>query len=110
MRGFGIMAAIMGRKEILKKIRESSLTKFQKKVLVATLNIPRGKTMTYKEIAKLAGNPRAYRAAGTALGKNPFAPLVPCHRVIRSDGKIGNYSAQGGTKRKIRLLKIERAI
>ena len=60
--------------------------------------------MTYKEVAKLTGSPRAYRAVGNALNRNPFKE-VPCHRVIRSDGKSGGYAR--GNKVKIRLLKKE---
>lgn len=63
-----------------------------------------GKTITYGELAKQIGHPNAARAVGTALSKNPFAPVVPCHRVIRSDGTPGGYSGPGGTKRKLCLL------
>lgn len=64
--------------------------------------------MTYKEVAMAIGLPKAYRAVGNALNKNPFAPKVPCHRVIRSDGTIGGFAS--GTKKKIELLKREKAI
>ena len=78
---------------------------FQRKVLLTTYIIPRGSTETYASIAKKIGNPKSTRAVGTALAKNPFPILIPCHRVIRSDGKIGNY--QGGTEKKRALLKKE---
>ncbi|WP_048191439.1 methylated-DNA--[protein]-cysteine S-methyltransferase [Methanobacterium sp. SMA-27] len=65
---------------------------------------PCGSVRTYKEIAKLL-NSHAYRAVGTAIGKNPFPILIPCHRVIRSDGKIGDF--RGGTPMKVEILKNE---
>jgi methylated-DNA-[protein]-cysteine S-methyltransferase len=86
----------------------AGLTDFQKKVLIAAAKIPKGKISTYKEIAKAAGAPKAYRAVGNALNKNPFAPEVPCHRVIKSDGRIGGFA--GGTGKKARLLKKEGVI
>lgn len=69
--------------------------------------IPKGKVMTYKILAKLAGYPKAYRAAGSALNKNRN-PKIPCHRIIKSTGKVGGYSR--GTKKKIALLKKEKVI
>ena len=78
---------------------------FQKRVLEAVKRIPRGKVLTYKEIAKLANSPKAYRAVGNILNKNPDPKTIPCHRVIRTDGKIGGYKQ--GTKKKISLLKRE---
>lgn len=80
---------------------------FTKMVMKATSDIPRGKTLSYKEVAKLAGNPKAYRAVGNILSKN-FDPTIPCHRVIRSDGKIGGYNRGG--KKKAALLKKEGAL
>ena len=74
--------------------------------MLATLNsIPKGRVVTYKDIARLVGAPAAYRAVGNAVGKNPDAPKVPCHRVVASDGTLGGYS--GGLPVKIRLLKKE---
>ena len=66
-------------------------TDFQRKVWETLLQIPSGQTATYKEIAALAGNPEAVRATGTAIGANPVAWYIPCHRVIRSDRKPGGY-------------------
>ncbi|MEM1990190.1 MAG: MGMT family protein [Candidatus Bathyarchaeia archaeon] len=63
-------------------------TEFEKMVLMATLEIPHGKVSTYKRIAEKIGRPKAFRAVGNALHKNPLAPLIPCHRVVRSDGRI----------------------
>ncbi len=69
--------------------------------------IPGGKTLTYKEVAAAAGRPKAYRAVGNILNKN-YNPSIPCHRVIRSDGRIGGYNR--GSKNKLALLKMERAL
>lgn len=82
------------------------MTHFQKKVYVALSKIPQGYVTTYGEIAAYMGT-KAVRAVGTAVGKNPNAPEVPCHRVVRSDGALGNYSGEGGIATKIRLLKQE---
>ena len=71
------------------------------------LKIPPGRTVTYSDIAKRIGKPFAQRAVGNALAKNPFAPVIPCHRVIRKDGKPGGYSGRGGVKQKLALLKKE---
>jgi methylated-DNA-[protein]-cysteine S-methyltransferase len=78
---------------------------FQEKVLRRTYAIPYGKTLTYGEVAAEAGNPRAFRAAGTALGRNPIPLIVPCHRVTRSGGVPGNYG--GGPEMKRALLELE---
>lgn len=91
---------------LVKRIQTNpDLTPFQKRVLLAALKIPRGKVRSYAWVAKRAGSPGASRACGGALGKNPYAPLVPCHRVISSNGTIGGYS--GGLKKKRRLLRKE---
>jgi methylated-DNA-[protein]-cysteine S-methyltransferase len=81
---------------------------FCQKVWLACKKIPKGKTMSYSQIAKIIGCPGSARAVGTALGKNPFAPFIPCHRVIRKDGKPGGYSGKGGIKRKLELLNMEK--
>ena len=81
------------------------MTNFRQKVYKVLSGIPKGQTMTYKEVAILAGRPKAYRAVGNALNNNPDIKKVPCHRVIKSDGKIGGYVH--GTKKKIELLKNE---
>ncbi len=77
---------------------------FKQKVLLIIAKIPKGKTLSYKEVAERAGVPKAYRAVGNILNKN-YNPKIPCHRVIRSDGKIGGYNR--GIKQKKRLLKKE---
>jgi len=83
-------------------------TPFQRAVWTACMAIPKGQTRSYKWIAERIGRPKAVRAVGAALGKNPFAPTVPCHRVIRADGTLGGFSAPGGLKSKIKLLKKEK--
>ena len=82
-------------------------TKFQVKVWTYLMKIPRGSVKTYSQVAKAIGNPHATRAVANAIGKNPYAPKIPCHRVIRSDGSLGGYSAKGGVKTKRFLLKKE---
>jgi len=80
---------------------------FTKQVLTACRDIMFGQTITYLGLAKKLGRPIAVRAVGGALAKNPLPLLIPCHRVIRSDGKLGGFSAVGGTKVKKRLLELE---
>lgn len=80
---------------------------FKQKVLDITAKIPKGGTMTYKEVAKRAGNQLASRAVGSILKKN-YDPKIPCHRVIRSDGQAGEYNR--GRANKIKLLKKEGAL
>ena len=82
-------------------------TKFQLKVWNYLKKIPRGKVKTYSEVAKSIGRPLAVRAVANAIGKNPLAPQIPCHSVIRSDGSLGGYSGKGGIKTKRLLLKKE---
>ena len=82
-------------------------TKFQLKVWNYLKKIPRGKVKTYSEVAKAIGKPLAVRAVANAIGKNPLAPQIPCHRVVRSDGSLGGYSGKGGIKTKRLLLKKE---
>ncbi len=82
-------------------------TKFQIKVWKYLKTIPKGKVKTYKEVAIGINSPKSARAVANACGKNPYAPKVPCHRVIRSDGSLGGFSAAGGTEAKKMLLKKE---
>ena len=79
-------------------------TVFQIKVWKEIIKIPKGCVKTYKEIAFIIGNPKSSRAVANACGKNPYVPIVPCHRVIRSDGKLGGYSGEGGINTKKKLL------
>ena len=83
-------------------------TKFQIKVWNYLKKIPKGKIKTYKQVAKGIGMPKAARAVANACGKNPYAPKIPCHRVIRSDGGLGGYSGRGGIKQKLKLLRSEK--
>ena len=85
----------------------SILTDFQQHVLQATQKIPRGRIATYLEIARNIGNPKAVRAVGQALGRNPIPIIIPCHRVIASDGTLGGYSGGGGLETKAKLLQLE---
>ena len=82
-------------------------TKFQLKVWKYLKKIPKGKVKSYKEVAIGINIPNSARAVANACAKNPYAPIVPCHRVIRSDGSIGGFSGQGGIKAKKKLLKKE---
>ena len=84
-------------------------TKFQLKVWNYLKKIPKGKVKTYLDVAKAIGKPKAFRAVANAVGKNPYPPLIPCHRVIRSDGSLGGYSGKGGIKERKRLLLKEKA-
>jgi methylated-DNA-[protein]-cysteine S-methyltransferase len=81
---------------------------FRNRALHAVARIPYGRTRTYGEIAKAAGNARAFRAAGTACGRNPIPLIVPCHRVVQSGGGVGNYG--GGPEMKRALLDLEGAL
>jgi methylated-DNA-[protein]-cysteine S-methyltransferase len=80
-------------------------TPFQQKVWKALQRIPYGETRTYAQIAKAVGKPAAHRAVGNAVGKNPLPVLIPCHRVVRSDGELGGFS--GGVEIKPLLLALE---
>ena len=82
-------------------------TDFQVKVWSALKRIKKGEVKTYKEVAIAINSPKAARAVANACAKNPYAPKVPCHRVIRSDGTLGGFSSPGGTKTKKKMLKRE---
>ena len=83
---------------------------FRRRVLRACRRIPRGKTASYADLARAAGNPKAARAAGSAMANNPLPLIVPCHRVVRSDGSLGNFSSPGGPQLKRHLLQLEGAL
>lgn len=87
----------------------SRLTPFQRKVLQATRKIPRGTVWTYGQVARKVGNPRAARAVGQALARNPVPIIIPCHRVIASDGGLGGYGGGSGLDTKRWLLRLEQA-
>ena len=79
-------------------------TKFQNLVWKEFSRIPYGQTMSYKEVAARIGHPNSARAVANACGKNPYPVIIPCHRVICSNGKLGGYSGPGGISEKRRLL------
>lgn len=86
-------------------MKMNKLTVFEKKVLRMVTKIPKGKVTTYQLLAKAVGRSRAFRAVANALAKNPQLTKIPCHRVIKSNGKIGGYRL--GIKKKLSLLKKE---
>ena len=83
-------------------------TKFQLKVWNYLKTIPKGQVKTYKQVAIGIKSPKSARAVANACANNPYAPKIPCHSVIRSDGALGGYSGRGGIKQKLRLLKSEK--
>ncbi|MFH0969276.1 MAG: MGMT family protein [Patescibacteria group bacterium] len=85
------------------------ISNFSQKVYAVVKKIPKGKVLTYKEVAKRAGRPKAYRAVGNILSKNKN-PKVPCHRVIRSNGKPGGYNGLISNKKKTDILRKEGAM
>lgn len=90
------------------EIANPGVTAFQRRVYDACRAIPFGETRTYGQLAADAGSPNAARAVGTCMAKNTIALVVPCHRVVRSGGGLGKYTAPGGSETKRRLLEIER--
>jgi len=91
------------------KQNKKELTVFEWEVLRTIMKIPIGQTRTYQWVARQVGRPQAARAVGQALRKNPYPLLIPCHRVIKSDGNLGKYAGRD-TGRKARLLRMERDI
>ena len=87
----------------------SGATLFQQRVWRAAMTIPYGQVRTYAWLAAAAGSPRAARAVGGAMARNPVPVLVPCHRVVRADGGLGGFSAPGGVACKQRLLQLEQS-
>ena len=83
-------------------------TKFQLQVWNYLLKIPKGSVKTYKQVAIAINKPKSARAVANACAKNPYAPNIPCHRVIRSDGGLGGYSGRGGVDQKLKLLRSEK--
>ena len=90
-------------------LRMKSYPKFYQKVWRACAQIPRGEVRTYGWIARKIGHPNAARAVGQALRRNPFAPRIPCHRVVGASGELHGYSAPGGLRRKKTLLDNEKS-
>jgi methylated-DNA-[protein]-cysteine S-methyltransferase len=87
----------------------STMSEFQRRVLSIALKIPRGKYLTYGDVAKAIGKPQSSRAVGQALGHNPVPIVIPCHRVLGSDGSLHGYSGGGGIRTKAWLLRLEGA-
>ena len=83
-------------------------TKFQLQVWKYLKKIPKGSVKTYKQVAIAINKPKSARAVANACAKNPYAPNIPCHRVIRSDGGLGGYSGRGGVDQKLKLLRSEK--
>lgn len=98
------------RREFTLPIDWSVLNEFQQKALKITAAIPYGRTRTYKEIAVELGNPRAARAVGRAEATNPMPIVLPCHRVVGSDGKLHGYGGGEGIPTKEQLLRMEKAL
>lgn len=86
-----------------------ALTPFQRSVLEAVQRVPKGSYVTYRQLAESIGRPKASRAVGQALGRNPIPIMIPCHRVIAADGSLGGYSGAGGLDTKRALLEFEGA-
>ena len=87
----------------------SLLTPFQQKVFKAAIKVPYGTVVTYASLARKAGCPNSSRAVGNALARNPLPLFIPCHRIVRGDGKLGGFSAGGGIALKRKLLELEEA-
>ena len=102
----GVLAAWFRGEPVKVELDLARLTEFERRVLEVVQGIPRSETRTYAEVARLAGRPGAARAVGRVMAKNPVPLLVPCHRVVRSDGRLGDYSG-GGPSMKRRLLELE---
>lgn len=91
-------------------IRLDRMTEFRQQVMLCCQSIPYGQTLSYGELAELAGSPNAYRAAGTVMSKNPFPIVVPCHRVLAAGNKLGGFSSPQGVSMKRQLLELENAL
>lgn len=106
-----IRALLAGAKDDLADVPLAldQVPEFHQRVYAVTRAIPPGEVLTYGEVARRIGDPGAARAVGQALGANPFAPVVPCHRVMAAGGRSGGFSAEGGATTKLRMLEIERA-
>ena len=76
------------------------MTKFQSECYEALKKVPKGKVITYAGLARMVGRPKAHRAVGSAMNKNPYAPQVPCHRVVKSNGDLGGFATDIKVKKK----------
>jgi O-6-methylguanine DNA methyltransferase len=104
-----IVASLRGEPSALDDVRLDfgAMPPFPRQVLELVRTIPPGETMSYGEVAAEVGSPGAARAVGQALGRNPFAIVVPCHRVLAAGGRTGGFGAHGGITTKLRMLAIE---
>jgi O-6-methylguanine DNA methyltransferase len=92
------LKSIKTEKDVIKALKHK--TQFERDVLVTTFRIPKGKISTYKRIAEMIGRPKAYRAVANALHKNPLWPVIPCHRVVCTDGSFGGPKKSADVRRK----------
>ena len=88
-------------------LKKLNFTPFCELVYSKLVKVKKGSTVTYKKMAELSGSPKAFRAVGSAMAKNPLVYIIPCHRVLKSDGGLGNYSGLGGNTTKTKLLNFE---
>lgn len=107
----GVVALLRGEPSRLETITldMDAVPAFHRRVYEVARTIPPGTTLSYGEVAARMGEPGAARDVGQALGQNPFAIIVPCHRVLAANGKVGGFSARGGVRTKLRLISSERA-
>jgi methylated-DNA-[protein]-cysteine S-methyltransferase len=107
----GVVALLRGEPSELEHVTldMEHVAPFHRRVYEIARTIPPGTTLSYGEIAARMGEPGAARDVGQALGQNPFAIIVPCHRVLAANGKVGGFSARGGVRTKLRLISSERA-
>ena len=92
------------------RVQIDNFTPFQQNVLINLQKIIYGHTVTYSQLAELAGSPRASRAIGSVMAATPLPLIIPCHRVIKSDGTLGNFSGPGGSETKKRMLNLEKSV
>jgi len=106
-----LAAALQGAQDTLDDVPLDlrGVPQFHQRVYAEARRIPPGQTRSYGELARALGEPTAARAVGQALGRNPFAPLVPCHRILAAGSQAGGFSAPGGLATKLRLLQTEGA-
>jgi methylated-DNA-[protein]-cysteine S-methyltransferase len=106
-----IQALLQGRHDAMEDLplNMEGVPPFHQQVYAIARAIPPGRTLTYGEVAARLGDPGAARAVGQALGHNPFAPVVPCHRILAAGNRSGGFSADGGVRTKLKMLEIERA-
>ena len=80
------------------------MTKFQSECYEALKKVPKGKVISYAGLARMVGRPKAHRAVGSAMNKNPYAPQVPCHRVVKSNGDLGGFA----TDIKVKIIRLQK--